>query len=258
MELTLDFPLSKKTCFQNKPELNIEKEQFLATTVFLTEEGKRALLGQEEKNGKLSLKYQNLNQKNLAEVFEFIVRFFPQIETLDLSQNKISRLPINFNLSRLPCLNRLILSNNLLIDLPNLQSLNLRFLNVSGNLLLDLPVWLGNLYGFYGMKNRFTTFPRCLLQIPTLYEINLSFNQIMAVPMDLTSRLPRLSSLKVHHNPLQTFPNSKRAIRMIKKDDKRTTRFKGKSKPLRDVKSLLLRKKETEGFLKKLDPLITK
>lgn len=155
-----------------------------------------------EKNDKKSY---NISCSKLSIVPE-IINKFQSLEKLDLSFNKITKIPEYKNLTKLKWLN---LSYNKLKKFPdgifNLEYLDisynpeilipksidqlskLKYLNLSGNKLIELPDEIGNL--------------------KYLYELNISFNFISKLPNSI-SQLIKLEKIWVHKNNLYSLPDS--------------------------------------------------
>jgi len=155
-----------------------------------------------EKPAALDLSYLNLT------LVPEEISYFTNLQELNLSNNKITKVPsfdenlrlIFLNLSKnnlesIPetCLKnntnleRLNLSNNKLISLPQnflSNSLNLEYLNLSNNKLISLP------------QNFLSNNPR-------LFQLNLSYNKLRVFPQNFLSNNPFLRALSIQKNQIE-------------------------------------------------------
>jgi len=91
----------------------------------------------------IQIMYKKVTGTELADIFEYIVRFFPRIERLNLSNNKLEFLPSNFELSRL----KFYGSNNMFEEVPPsfFELDNLSIINLKKNQIRKIPEQLFNL-----------------------------------------------------------------------------------------------------------------
>lgn len=112
---------------------------------------------------------------------------------IDLDLNGIGK-PNNTKLTELP---------EALLQLTQIQSLNL-----AGNRLASLPIWLkelGNLRELNLSKNQLMQLPEALSQITQLQLLNIANNQLKTVPEALLN-LARLKELNISNNQLDEIP----------------------------------------------------
>lgn len=136
-----------------------------------------------------SLKVLNLSHNNIKNIKEQLFIHLTGLLHLDLSNNKLKTVPPQ--LGRLLNLKTLIISNNPLEEskmrqierLKSLQALHLSNTQRNNN---NMPINLGDL--------------------TNLVELNLSFNQLVKVPDDLTC-LKELKRLNLSENLIENMPN---------------------------------------------------
>lgn len=153
------------------------------------------------------------------------LRRFPNLELLDLSGSRISRLQ---GLEHLPHLRSLNLGGNLLDTVSGLESLgqlveldlsgnrlevfpagidrltHLTSLDLAFNQLSELPERLGSLSALENLQlggNLLTDLPRAIGNLARLNILNLGSNRLSVVPENLNS-LARLTQLYLHHNAI--------------------------------------------------------
>lgn len=127
----------------------------------------------------------SLRNQQLSVIDADFLRRFPNLETVELSGNRISELG---GLEHLPQLRRLNLGGNLLETLPGLEYVSqLTDLDLSGNQLEALPE---------GAE-----------QLRHLVSLDLSFNQIATLD-DRVGQLANLENLQLEGNLLSTVPGS--------------------------------------------------
>lgn len=180
----------------------------------------------------LKIKGLHLHQLDLTEVPYEVIYRFPNLEILDLHQNKLTAL--NLDMARLPRLKNLDLRENLLSQ-PGIKltkNRSLKILNLHTNRLTDVPdaarnckklesLWMGgnkelkfnnrsfrnlhplhdlNLYGC-GL----TTLPGGMRKLKRLEILDLYYNAFSELPKSVT-RLRKLSHLAVAYNQITTLP----------------------------------------------------
>ncbi len=163
-----------------------------------------------------------------SEIFELA----DSLEVLDLSNNKLDRLPSD--LSRLHQLKILFLSNNefehipdVMFDCPELEMigfkanriktvaenafpLKTRWLILTDNQIETLPESMGQLYRLQKLAlagNRLVALPNSMADCKRLELARISANQLISLP-DWLFQLPRLSWLAFDGNPLLTSGNT--------------------------------------------------
>jgi Leucine-rich repeat (LRR) protein len=153
-----------------------------------------------KKSRSLTLKGMNLKAipRELGEVA-------PLLRSLDLSQNRITQLPLFFGQFEL--LKQLHLNGNALTsltdELGNLKKLEILIL--SNNDLSMLPETLVGCTNLTTLKvdgNHLTTFPTCLCLIPRLDIVDLSMNQIESIPDEIGQI--NASEINLNNNRLST------------------------------------------------------
>ncbi|GHB69415.1 leucine-rich repeat domain-containing protein [Persicitalea jodogahamensis] len=180
----------------------------------------------------LKIKGLHLNQLELTEAPYDLIYRFPNLEVLDLHENKLTALDID--MSRLPKLKNLDLRMNQIGHdrLKLTKNKSLKILNMHTNGLTDVPdaarsakhlesLWLGGNkelalsnrsfrrlrsvsdLNFYGCG--LTTMPRGLRKLRRLEVLDLYYNQFKELPKSVI-RLRKLSHLAVANNQLTTLP----------------------------------------------------
>lgn len=153
---------------------------------------------------KLPYFLESLNLENCS-IDEFPINIFfwgsfPNLVTLNLSFNNITRLPLE--IFALKKLQHLYLNSNQITELPknlivnNLKSLE--YLDLSSNYLSIIPFWLGDLPQLQTLDistNNFTTIPQSFSKLINLINIILDEHEIE----DMTSliNLPRLKTINL-------------------------------------------------------------
>jgi adenylate cyclase len=176
----------------------------------------------------------DLQNKNLEMVPIFLYRHAEWIQSLDLSGNPMSDLPLDFiqscnNLStlrlshlalkRIPKsiryaekLTHLDVSDNRIPELfhINLDEITqLMSLKVQNNRLSELPAYfaaMSNLRDINISNNRFEVFPSVICQITSLHQLDISFNTITELPADL-GNLVNLQRLVLVGNMIVKLPS---------------------------------------------------
>ena len=129
---------------------------------------------------------------------------FPQLRSLDLSQNGLSRLPEQ--LLQLKSLEELIITENKLSAFPDFlfQLPNLKVINLRGNSIAEWPSQLNNFHQLLHLslsQNQLKRFPPSLEHFKNLKVLDLSHNQIKKIPGDI-HLLHALRKLLVQHNQI--------------------------------------------------------
>ncbi len=181
----------------------------------------------------LKIKGLHLNQLELTEVPYDLIYRFPNLEVLDLHENKLTTL--NLDMDRLPNLKNLDLRVNQ-IDPGKLEltkNKSLKILNLHTNGLTDVPdaahsckrlesLWLGGNKGLTLGNRSFrrlrtvddlnlygcdlTTLPSGLRKLRRLQVLDLYYNQFTELPKSVT-KLRKLSHLAVANNQLTALPD---------------------------------------------------
>ncbi|MPR34055.1 leucine-rich repeat domain-containing protein [Salmonirosea aquatica] len=180
----------------------------------------------------LKIKSLHLHQLDLTEVPYDAIYRFPNLEVLDLHQNKLTALDLD--MARLPRLKNLDLRENMLSQETLKLTVNrsLKILNVHTNRLTDVPdaarnckelesLWMGgnkelkfsnrsfrklrslhdlNLYGC-----ELTSLPGGIRKLRGLEVLDLYYNTFAELPKPVT-RLRKLNQLAVAHNQITTLP----------------------------------------------------
>ena len=131
---------------------------------------------------------------------------FTNMETIDLSQNRLKVLPKG--LTNLRYLSKLCVSGNAITELPeNMDKLKrLRHLRAENNLISNLPLGLFKLHKLCTLfltKNCLKTLREEVGQLQGLERLHIGQNGIDTLPSSLNS-LGRLRILQVAHNQLQS------------------------------------------------------
>ncbi|XP_070559106.1 leucine-rich repeat serine/threonine-protein kinase 2-like [Ptychodera flava] len=159
-----------------------------------------------------SLKYLNLSDNDLTETPAWLYDCFPQLESLDLSRNKISTIPrvplemqklkvLKMAGNRIPkipsdffqhlcALEEIELNNNVLELLPNDVAVNLenlRSVDLSNNKLVQAaPQFI----------------PNFILDLPRSKEVNLDYNGLVGIPPPILWKTKSLQHLKISYNKI--------------------------------------------------------
>ncbi|XP_057675078.1 malignant fibrous histiocytoma-amplified sequence 1 homolog [Corythoichthys intestinalis] len=103
-------------------------------------------------------------------------------------------------------------------DLSQVETLNL-----GNNLLQDLPQGLAssldNLRVLVLRRNRFSSVPRAVLELPRLAELDLSHNRLRGVADGLAESLPALKKLNLAHNSILQLPERIAALALLEELD---------------------------------------
>lgn len=168
-----------------------------------------------------------LSQRELGEFPHDLRALAPLLRTLDLSENKFTRIPDD--IGNFTLLKQLNISHNKLITLPEtlgalikLESLNassnqirsipwsvskltrLKYINLSDNQITEFPImfcYLNFLDVLDLSKNRITTIPDAAASLHVV-ELNLNQNQVSTISEKLVN-CSRLKTLRLEENCLQ-------------------------------------------------------
>ena len=176
----------------------------------------------------------------IASAGEQLLTHFTNVERLDLGQNKLASLPVDF-CKAMPKLQRVNLSRNELESFPlclinneRLEEVNLSHnkisapshpapdmttmsvsvtkLDLSHNALTELPKWLSNLFPALARlnlaSNNITKLSCSPLELCCLKTLNLSRNKIKEIPKLFLRECHNLEELNVTDNSLRTLPES--------------------------------------------------
>jgi len=180
----------------------------------------------------LKIKGLHLHQLDLTEVPYDVIYRFPNLEVLDLHQNKLTAL--NLDMTRLPRLRNLDLRENQLSQesLKLTKNRSLRILNVHTNRLTDVPdaarnckklesLWMGGnktlkfsnrsfrklrpLHDLNLYSCGLASLPRGVKKLHNVEVLDLYYNAFSELPKSIT-RLRKLSHLAVAHNQMTALP----------------------------------------------------
>lgn len=154
---------------------------------------------------------------NCIETIDLETVYFPQLVFLDLSKNRITRIPNNFSKS-FPKLQTLNLNDNLISEISEINDDNesvfpetLTKLNLSNNLLEKLPNSITKIPYLQYLdidKNKITHIPR---MNTSLVEFKASNNKVSSID---DQDLLMLRDLILFNNELQTFPTQIKTFRV--------------------------------------------
>lgn len=151
---------------------------------------------------KYSIKKLDLSKNKINEVDDRAFTTMPDLRFLDLSENRINNLPPDV-FSEAHNLESLILSRNYFSDVPSFQSPSLRNLHMSScqiaNIDVDSLVGMGSLWELDLSMNQVESIPENLAS-QTLQELNLSYNSINSLTDNSFSSLPHLAVLDLRGN----------------------------------------------------------
>lgn len=159
-----------------------------------------------------------LSHNELAEFPNYVMK---NVSTIDLSNNLFTQIPPNLPKSlnildmcnnyvnqigneifKLPNLSILLLTNNKIETIPeSIQQSNLTHLNVSMNLLTQLPSLPASIRKLIASNNGLTSIPQSYSDLSSLHEIYISNNQISDIPA-----LPYIHRVRASCNKLAKFP----------------------------------------------------
>jgi Leucine-rich repeat (LRR) protein len=151
-----------------------------------------------------------LNLYGISEFPAIIIDLFPCVQSINLRNNSITKLPESFGL--LSQLQEVNFGNNQLNRLPesfgNLSQLN--SLSLGFNQLGNLPESFGNLTQLKALDlnaNKLSSFPESLGNLRLLQSLYLEGNQLRSLPESI-GNLTRLDSLYLEGNQLSSLPQS--------------------------------------------------
>ncbi|WP_455884826.1 NEL-type E3 ubiquitin ligase domain-containing protein [Pseudomonas spelaei] len=156
------------------------------------------------------VRHLTLKNMDVGDEAAYFLKYFKGLKSLDLSSNRLTRLPEA--LSHMPHLEALYLDhNNLELTVYTRAKLadlrNLRVLSLAGNRLVDPPP-LDHLFDLRRLilrDCRLKTFPEGLWRLPFLETVDLRQNDISRLP-DWLFRAPRqrTQAINLRHNPLSS------------------------------------------------------
>lgn len=182
-----------------------------------------------------SLTVLDMQNTHLAYIYESLFEDAPNLQTIQLSNNSLTRLPES--ITKLKSLEELYVSNNSLVDLPaallelnnlrildahanNLKNLpsslllghSLRILNLASNLIASLPgdtnaAFSHSLIQLTLCDNQLTE--ECfiiVMKLTSLRILDLGYNMISEIPTGVFSQLPALEEFYLSGNRISTLP----------------------------------------------------
>lgn len=158
-----------------------------------------------------NLKLKRLSvSRNQISPASLILVALPQLEKIDLSENKIGQLPGNFG-ELYPRLQDLDVSNNMLQNLPASLSkcTGLHFLRLYKNAIRDFPPVIAQLKQLWVLDlgyNALDSIPASIYELKKLQHLNISGNFLTALPGDL-DKLPSLQELNTEGNFFRETPH---------------------------------------------------
>ena len=153
----------------------------------------------------------NLCKKELVELpLEVVVNAVEaKVQAVDLSKNQLAEFPSALE-QLMPQLHELNVSSNKLTRVPSLIAGSLiQFLDLGNNKLSELPTEVA------GMKhlreiilsvNQFPAIPDCLYSCSKLETILIANNQVATIETEQLALLPKLAILDLQNNAIQTVP----------------------------------------------------
>ncbi|CAF3519993.1 unnamed protein product [Rotaria sp. Silwood1] len=142
----------------------------------------------------------------------------PSIETLDLSGCQLTIFPES--ILTLKSLVKLVMKANQLstlpltlsTDLPNLQVLDLSRNNFQGNIFQQPSlIYLRELY----LSNNSLVSIDGIGEYPSLKSLDLSYNKILSIPLEIMELSSTLGSLNINYNQLRSIPYSMTNMRQL-------------------------------------------
>ncbi|XP_016960500.2 leucine-rich repeat-containing protein 40 isoform X4 [Drosophila biarmipes] len=132
------------------------------------------------------------------------------VHVVDFARNQLSTLPNGLQLMH-DLVSELVLSNNLIGYVPQFisQFTRISYLNLSNNLLNDLPNEFGVLNSLRELNianNRFQFIPNCVYELQGLEILIASENHIKTLNVSGLQSMPRLSTLDLRNNDIDTVP----------------------------------------------------
>ncbi|XP_043656083.1 leucine-rich repeat-containing protein 40 isoform X3 [Drosophila teissieri] len=132
------------------------------------------------------------------------------VHVVDFARNQLSTLPNGLQHMK-DLVTELVLSNNVIGYVPQFisQFTRISFLNLSNNLLNDLPTEFGVLNTLRELNianNRFQFIPNCVYELKGLEILIASENHIKMLNVSGLQSMPRLSTLDLRNNDIETVP----------------------------------------------------
>ncbi|KRK03617.1 leucine-rich repeat-containing protein 40 isoform X4 [Drosophila yakuba] len=132
------------------------------------------------------------------------------VHVVDFARNQLSTLPNGLQHMK-DLVTELVLSNNVIGYVPQFisQFTRISFLNLSNNLLNDLPTEFGVLNTLRELNianNRFQFIPNCVYELKGLEIFIASENHIKMLNVSGLQSMPRLSTLDLRNNDIETVP----------------------------------------------------
>lgn len=154
----------------------------------------------------------NLSMKGMVELPDEAVEnaFEAKVQAIDISKNQFAEFPPNME-KIMPQLYEINMSSNKLGRIPSFIALGelIQFLDFSNNKLSDLPGeigGLGHLREVILSVNQFQAIPECLFDCPKLETILIANNQISTIEVEKLSKLSQIAILDLQNNAIQTVP----------------------------------------------------
>ena len=140
--------------------------------------------------------------------FQLINDHLNLLEKLDLSNNLIYELPLNFlnNQTKLLDLN---ISNNKLgnISLSYSMLMNIQFLDISSNEFTELPIelfQLSQLKGLHCNFNKIKSIPTFISNLTNLIDFSIEKNEIQSIPNEFCALIGNIKILSLSNNQLSS------------------------------------------------------
>ncbi|KAH8251819.1 hypothetical protein KR038_008993 [Drosophila bunnanda] len=153
-----------------------------------------------------------VNLEELTEVPDQVFQIASKegVHVVDFARNQLSTLPNGLQHMH-DLVTELVLSHNLIGYVPKFisQFTRITFLNLSNNLLSDLPMEFGVLNTLRELNianNRFQFIPNCVYELQGLEILIASENHIKMLNVSGLRSMPRLSTLDLRNNDIDSIP----------------------------------------------------